>query len=301
MENVLLYDIETLREMFLVVVYIPKEGFRKWEISKWRNEIDGFVKFTEEYSNWWWCGYNNLSFDSQIVEWILRNHQEWNELSSLEITEKIAQKAQDRISDANYDIFPEYREESLSLKQIDLFTIWHFNNRNKSMSLKGLEFFMKMENIEETPVPFNKSDLSREECVDVIKYCINDVKATYQFYLYTIGETNHPLYKGKNKINDRLILEKEIGLKCLNYDDVRIGAEWNKLDYIKLTGKNEKQLKPQRVNHFFGKKYKQFFPKTVEFQTPELREFIRNFGETFILNKKQEFTFNFSQLEKYKQ
>ena len=35
---------------------------------------------------------------------------------------------------------------------------------------------------------------------------------------------------------------EEFGIPCLNYDDVKIGAEWNKKDYIELTGKDEKEL-----------------------------------------------------------
>lgn len=293
--NIVIEDIETYAELFLVVIYIPEERlYKKWEVSKWRNELDGFARFVEQYSDYYFVTYNGLSFDAQVIEWVLRNYEEWYELSGLEIAAKIAQWASDRINDANYDIFPPYREEELSLKQIDLFTIWHFNNRAKSMSLKALEFFLRLNNIEETPVSFNKRDLTREDVVEVTRYCKNDVLATYQFFLFTIGETSHPLYKGKNKILDRQILEEEIGMRCLNWDDVRIGAEWNKLDYLKLTGRNERDLKPKRVNHFYGKKYKQFFPRTVEFQTPKLREYVRKFGETFILNKKQEFPYKFS-------
>ena len=46
--------------------------------------------------------------------------------------------------------------------------------------------------------------------------------------------------------------------------------------------------------HFFGKKFKTFFPKTVKFQTPELRKFVRDFGEEYAKNQKQEFIYKFS-------
>ncbi len=118
--------------------------------------------------------------------------------------------------------------------------------------------------------------------------------ATYQFYLYTLGETNDPLYKGQNKILDRQIIEEETGLKCLNWDDVKIGAQWNKLDYLQLSGKKEQELKPKRVNHYFGKKFKHFFPKTVTFQTKELKQFVNELGETFLKNEKQEFKYKFN-------
>jgi hypothetical protein len=298
-DKIVVFDIETYLEIFLVIAYIPGGYTYQFEVSKYNNTLDNFVKFVEDHQDYYWVGYNNLRFDSQVIEWILRNYEHWYDISNLEVCAKIAQKAQDTINDSNYDIFPEYREYDLTLKQIDLFKIWHFDNRNRMVSLKRLEFEMDMENIEEMPIPFDKKDLTREECLDVIEYCKNDVWATYEFYLFTIGNTTHPIYEGKNKIVDREIIEEEIGLRCLNWSNVKIGSEWNKMDYMFLSKKKEADLKPQKINYFYGKKYKQFFPKTVEFQTKPVKEFVKKLGETFILNKTQEFKFDFSLLEKY--
>lgn len=290
----LTYDIETFDEIFIVVAYVPGEAIRKWEVSIWKNELDNFFKFAEDHLDYYWMGYNNLSFDGQIIEWIYRNYEKWYDLSSLEITAKIAQKAKDNIDDRNYNVFAEYREDTLTFKQLDLFLIWHFDNRNRMVSLKRLEFEMNFENIEESSIPFDKKNITRDEAVNAIKYCVNDVKATYQFYLYTIGEVEHKLYKGKNKITDRLVMQEEFELNCLNWSDVKIGANWNKMDFMALSGRSEQSLKPERVNYFYGKKYKQFFPNTIEFQTKGVKDFVRELGNTFILNKKQDFAYKFN-------
>lgn len=293
--SILVNDIETFDELFLNIYYSPEEGrWYKFEVSRWKNELDSMMRFIENHSEYYVVTFNGLSFDSQIIEWIIKNYESWYDLSGLEITAKIAQKARDRIDDANYDIFPEYKEQNLSLKQIDLFTIWHFQNRNRRTSLKALEFFMNMENIEETPVSFTKKDLTLADRVEVIKYCENDIRATYQFYKITIGDTDISIYKGEDKINDRFIMQEEFGIPCLNWDDVKIGAEWNKIDYMNLTKRSEKDLKPPKIHHFYGKRFKQFFPKCISFQTPSLNQFIKKFGDTFILNEKQEFKYKFT-------
>ena len=142
--NVIIYDIETLLEYFLVVVYIPGEDKKAFKINKNENNIDAFVSFADKYKDYYWVGYNNLRFDSQVIEWVLRNYDQWHELSSLEICAKIHQKAQDVIHDANFDVFPEFRESDLSLKQIDLFKVNHFDNKNRMVSLKRLEFEMDL-------------------------------------------------------------------------------------------------------------------------------------------------------------
>lgn len=293
--KLLTFDIETLKAIFLLCVYDVQTGEEySFEISRRKNQIDLLIKFLEEHEDYWWIGFNNLRFDSQVVEWMYRNYHKWWDIPSIEIAKMAYQKAQDVIDDANYEVFPEYKESQLSFKQIDLFTIWHFNNENRRTSLKAVEFAIDFENIEELPVDVHKEDMTDEEMDDVISYCFNDVRATYQFYLITIGDTSLALYKGENKIEDRLIMEREFGLPCLNWDDVKIGSEWNKLDYVKMTGRAEKDLKPLVVEQFYGKRFKKFFPKTVKFQTKSLKEFVTNLGNTFVLNKKQEFKYTFS-------
>jgi hypothetical protein len=141
--NVIIYDIETLKEYFLVVCLIPQEPYRVFKVNNEQNDLDAFVRFTEQHQDYYWVGYNNLRFDSQVVEWVLRNYEHWHELSNLEITSRIAQKAADVIHDANYDVFPEYRESDLTLKQIDLFKIHHFDNKNRRVSLKNLKWILR--------------------------------------------------------------------------------------------------------------------------------------------------------------
>ena len=273
--KVVIYDIETMKELFLVGVMVPDIGvYFEFEVSKHSNDLDKFARFTEEYKDHYWVGYNNLRFDSQVVEWVLRNYENWHELSAMEITTRIHQKAQDVIHDANFDVFPEYRESDLSLKQIDLFKIHHFDNKNRRVSLKRLEFEMDLENIEEMPIHHDKEDMSFEETSLTKSYCKNDVHATYEFYKITIGETDHPLYKGNNQLELRKDIEEEFGIPCLNYSDSKIGDEMIKKFYCQQKGIDYKEL-PKKG--FFRKSIdvKNCIAKYVTFQTPELQAFLK--------------------------
>jgi hypothetical protein len=274
MDNVIIYDIETLKEYFLVVALIPQEPYRVFKVNKDENNLDAFINFTEKYKDYHWVGYNNLRFDSQVIEWVIRNYENWHELSSLEITARINQKASDVIDDANHDVFPEYRETDLTLKQIDLFRIHHFDNKNRRVSLKRLEFEMDLENIEEMPIDHNKTDMTSDDIFTITGYCLNDVWATYQFYLVTIGQTDHPLYKGDNKIELRQDIEQEFGIPCLNYSDSKIGDEMIKKFYCQEKGIEYKEL-PKKG--FFRKTIavKNCIAPYVEFQTKELQDFLK--------------------------
>ncbi len=272
--NVLIYDIETLKEFFLVVVYNPAtDVYREFQVNRYKNRLDGLMAFIERHKDYYWVGYNNLRFDSQVMEWVIRNYENWHELSNLEITARIAQKASDVIDDANHELFPEYRESDLSIKQLDLFRIHHFDNKNRRVSLKRLEFEMDLENIEEMPISHVKESLTTEDITLITEYCINDVKATYQFYLVTIGQTDHPLYKGDNKIELRQDIEAEFGIPCLNYSDSKIGDEMIKKYYCQEKGIDYKEL-PKKG--FFRKSIdvNKCIAPYVSFQTPELKQFL---------------------------
>jgi len=277
--KMLIYDIETMQELFLVCVYNPETGvMHDFQVSRDINQLDGFIRFTEQHNAYYWVGYNNLRFDSQVIEWIIRNHDNWHELTALEVAAKIAQKAADVIHDADYDVFPEYREEWLTLKQIDLFKVNHYDNKNRRVSLKRLEFEMDLENIEEMPIHHKKIDMTKDDIDVTINYCHNDVMATYQFYKVTTGDTDHPLYKGNNQIELRQDIEEEFGIPCLNYSDSKIGDEMIKKFYCQEKGIQYSDL-PKKG--FFRKevKVRHCIADYIKFQTPELQEFLNRISK----------------------
>ena len=273
-EDVIIYDIETMQELFLVVCMVPGKAGKSFQVSKWKNELDKFVRYTEANADAYWVGYNNLRFDSQVVEWILRNYDNWHELSNLEICSRIAQKAADVIHDANYDVFPEYREHELSLKQLDLFKIHHYDNKNRMVSLKRLEFEMDLENIEEMPIHHTKTNMTKEEVELTIDYCYNDVDATYEFYKITIGKTDHPLYRGNNQIELRQDIEAEFGIPCLNYSDSKIGDEMIKKYYCSEKGIDYREL-PKKGYFRKSINVKNCIAKYVTFETDQLKDFLK--------------------------
>jgi hypothetical protein len=281
--NVLIYDIETMQELFLVCIYNPEtQQWHEFQVSKNTNQIDAFVRMTEDYKDFYWVGYNNLRFDSQVVEWIIRNHQNWHEIGALDVCALIAQKAADIIHDANYDVFPEYREEWLANKQIDLFRVNHYDNKNRRVSLKRLEFEMDLENIEEMPIHHTKTNMTDDEIELTIDYCRNDIYATYEFYLVTTGVTEHPLYKDNNQIELRQDIEEEFNIPCLNYSDSKIGDEMIKKYYCQEKGIQYSEL-PKKGYFRKEVKARNCIADYVTFQTPELQGFLKHI-------KKQIFT-----------
>ena len=286
--NILIYDIETMQELFLIGIYNPEsKTYTEFEVSKDKNQLDGYMRFIEQHPEYYWVGYNNLRFDSQVIEWILRNYDDWHELGALEIAAKIAQKAADIIHDANYDVFPEYREEWLTLKQIDLFRINHYDNKNRMVSLKRLEFEMDLENIEEMPIHHTKTNMTDEDIQLTKDYCKNDVMATYEFYKVTTGDTDHPLYKGNNQIELRQDIEEEFGIPCMNYSDSKIGDEMIKKYYCQEKNIQYSDL-PKKGKFRTEVKVRHCIADYITFQTPKLKDFLKKVSRE-VLTMKDEF------------
>ena len=86
MNKVLIYDIETLQEFFLVSIYnVQTQDYYEFQVNKNTNQLGKLIRFIDSHKDYYWVGYNNLRFDSQVVEWILRNYEDWEELAALEV------------------------------------------------------------------------------------------------------------------------------------------------------------------------------------------------------------------------
>lgn len=272
---VIIVDIETMVEYFLCTCYDPQlDEWYEFDVGEEGDNLEKMVEYFDSKPDHYFVTYNGLRFDSQVLEFIIRNYHKWADKPCLEVSAIIAQYAQDTIDNSNYGVLPVYRENQLSFKILDLFEIHHYSNKNRMVSLKRLQFEMDLENIEEMPIHHLKRGMTLEERKLTREYCKNDVMSTYKFYLVTIGQTDHPLYKGNNQIELRLDIEKEFGIPCMNYSDSKIGDEIIKKYYCEER-KMDPKLLPKKG--FFRKTIhvKNCIAKYIQFKTVQLDQFLK--------------------------
>ena len=157
--------------------------------------------------------------------------------------------------------------------------------------------------VEEMPIHHSQENLQPHDIELVKSYRRHDVMATYALLYLTIGkpekipELNGGIpvpelddYKDANKIEQRLDISKETGMNCMNWSDVKIGEETNKMQYMQAKKiKKDIELKPKKVVYPYGKKFKKYFPKTMNFKTDQLKNFFKDLGEKYVLAEEQEF------------
>lgn len=160
-------------------------------------------------------GYNNVGYDYPIIHEIMHNHGIMYAYQIREISDRIINTPwQDR----RRNIIPEWERD---IQQLDLMLIHHFDSASKNVSLKVLEFNMRSESIEETPISFNDS-VSVEDIPLILKYNEGDVDNTVSFFYHSIDE-----------INLRHKLTEMLKIDCTNFNGSKIGEKF-------LTSKLEK-------------------------------------------------------------
>jgi len=291
-------DLETYYRLFLYCGYFPSTEERfQFEISRRKNQLDGLIKHLKDGNRDYQVTFNGNSFDFQVLQYILDNYEDWDDLSGEEIVLLIYEFSQEIIDNQKYEnIKLPYEEKYFDIPQIDLRLVNHYDNRARMVGLKFAYEFSLDGDIEELPIDFRKKYLTDQEIEDVISYCWNDVEATYNGYKIVRGNTDHEDYQGKDKIQLRLDLIKEYSLPetAVNWNDVKIGAELNKLNYLNMSSINHKELwkRIKEKKSKTGFKFRDCFPSYMKFETKEFQEFFERLGETVInLNVKQEFPF----------
>lgn len=293
--NVEIYDIECLTGMFLYCGLRDREWY-VYEISTYKNDLFALVKHLNDNKDCYMVSYNGLSYDMQILQFMLDNYERWVDYDSRKILQLIKKFSNKIIDDQNYDLFPPFREEDFNVPQIDLLKVHHYDNENKRTSLKWLEFSMDFYNVEEMPYGHTQEVFTPREIEEIIAYCKNDVEATAEFWKYTLGEVEHEDYKGKNRIQERLDLISEMGFpaKAISWNDVKIGDELNKKAFCEASGLNMRQLYELRKNRKPTKKftYGDCIPSYVKFRTSAFQEFHERMKKVRVnLSEKEEYPF----------
>jgi len=233
---IVIYDLEVLSNYFLYYDKNIETGEEHlFEISLLRNELKDLLSHLLTLKGQ--IGYNNINYDSQIIQYIINNQKKLLGLSAEEVSGLIHDQSQLTIEKSNNNEWPQFNSRDLTINQLDLLRVWHYDNEARRCALKWLQYSMDWHNIEDMPIDHTQGVYDEETSLKVRSYCKNDIESTYKFYRITKGKTDHPLYKEVDKIQLRKDVSKEFGFNALNFSDVKIGDEINKINYINATEK----------------------------------------------------------------
>jgi hypothetical protein len=268
MKNHWVMDYETLSNCFLGVFEHYTTTERKvFIIHTLQNDLQEFIKFLEsnKKNGEWHITFNGLAFDGQITEFILRKKEELLAMSPEDCANAIYKKAQDVISKSNAGEFQQYSEKDLSIRQIDVFKLNHWDNPAKRSSLKWIQYSMDWYNIQEMPIHHNSYIRTRAELTTITGYCINDVQSTKRI-----------MELSKDQINLRKSLTAEYGINLFSASEPRISKELFMHFLSQKTGIKKYELRQLRTNRTTISIGDLILPYT-KFKTEAFQDLLDNF------------------------
>jgi len=266
-------DYETLSNCFVAVFEDYKANIRNiFIIHKLANHLPELVKFLERNrdNQEWHISFNGLAFDSQITEYILRDKDILLGSSAEDVAGALYKKAQEIISRQDRGEFSEFSERDLSILQVDLFKLNHWDNAAKRSSLKWIQYSMDWENIQEMPIHHSTEIKSMKEISTVIDYCINDVRSTKGI-----------LHKCSDQINLRGTLTGEYNIPLYSASEPRISKELFLLFLSKSIGIRKYDLKQMRTRRDFIRVSDIILPY-VKFNKPEFQDLLKAYNNLVI-------------------
>ncbi len=232
-------DYETLTNCFVAVfIHYKEEEQKVFVVHKSKNDFYALWNFLHacKEDNEWHVSFNGLAFDSQITEYILRQGEQLIDLPGDEIAKAIYRKAQNVIERSNNNEFSEYPEWKLSVPQIDLYKLNHWDNNAKRSSLKWIEYSMDWHNVQEMPIHHTTVIETQDQINSIISYCINDVLATKKI-----------LHLSKEQIALRKNLTEEYNINLYSASEPRISKELFASFLSEALGMKKAELKSLRT------------------------------------------------------
>ena len=264
-----IYDLETYPNFFLASFKsIITNNFYEFEISDRTNDLKELREFLYQ-KDLKLVGFNNINFDYPVLHnSILKDNNNW---SSEQIYEEVKLIINNKYSSI--------RDNQTKIPQLDLYRIWHYDNKNKSTSLKWLEFAMRMPNVAD--LPYKPGSILDDNAKGItIQYCRNDLNATHEFFNIS-----------KKHIEIRQFYTDLEDINLINASEIKISKEIFSKYLAKEMGISKKDVTQLRT-------YRNIFPVTdilfdyIEFNDPinirTLNTFKRyNWVDTSNMNEEQ--------------
>lgn len=271
-------DIETLASCFTYSdIDINTEEVNQFVLHEDRFELHEFITYLKTLEGQ--ITFNGLNFDYPIIHFIINNYGNWCllQMSKSYIISEIYNEAQRIIEVQNQKVFTKsvsIPTKEVLIKQLDLFKLWHFNNKARSTSLKALEISMNYPNVMEMPFHHSRTNIRLDEIDSILEYNLNDVLATYEFYKKSLE---------KNIV--RKDIKTKYGLECTNWNNGKIGEELILKLYCEKTGKNYWDIKKLRSPRN-SINLKDCIPNNINFSSKEFNELLDFYKRSIVTETK---------------
>ena len=277
--KVWVYDIETLASFFSFYgINIDTQEEVYFIIHKSKNDYVKLIEFLVNCQGG--IGFNNINFDYPILHYMMVQYDNFSDLDALTLIDLIYHKAQMIIEEQNkisFNTIVAIPLKDVKIKQLDLYKLWHYDNKARRTSLKSLQIAMNFPNVMEMPIDHKRTDIQESEIDGIIEYNRNDVLSTYEFYKRSL-----------DKVNLRNSLKSIYNLPMANWNDVKIGENI----FLKLLSEDMGipmwDLRKMRT-YRSEIRFKDIILDYIDFENDKLKMLLNQFKQTVITQTKNGF------------
>ena len=264
-KTVLVYDIESFPNLFTCSILNSENNkLITYEISEDKNDLGKIVALFQ-LKEFYFCGFNNKSYDDVLINYLIIRFDDLRYKPIFEITWLIKSMS-DKIIKEPVANWIDYKHAYL-FNSFDLMTM-SFSAKNR-VGLKELEVTMGFPNVMEYEGDFSKN-VPKELKDKVIEYNQNDVLAT--------GEL---LNLKKNDIELRLKLNEKYKINVLSKDNVNMGMEILKKEYLEKTNKTWDDIKDLKTPCQLVP-FKNIIFDFIQYTTPTLQKLLEKLKKVSI-------------------
>ena len=264
-KTVLVYDIESFPNLFTCSILNSENNkLITYEISEDKNDLGKIVALFQ-LKEFYFCGFNNKSYDDVLINYLIMRFDDLRYKPIFEITWLIKSMS-DKIIKEPVANWVDYKHAYL-FNSFDLMTM-SFSAKNR-VGLKELEVTMGFPNVMEYEGDFSKN-VPKELKDKVIEYNQNDVLAT--------GEL---LNLKKNDIELRLKLNEKYKINVLSKDNVNMGMEILKKEYLEKTNKTWDDIKDLKTPCQLVS-FKNIIFDFIQYTTPTLQKLLEKLKKVSI-------------------
>lgn len=211
--GVKIYDIECLSNFFCYCDIDRNTGEKTtFVIHNSKNQFKDLITYLTK-NNILHVGFNNINYDSQVIHHLIFSYRSLISMTGDELAKYIYTISNEVIKKSNVGDKPYFNHWEFIIPQLDLFKIWHYDNKARATRLKDLQVAMKWKRVQDMPLD-HTHNVEDHEVDMILDYCDNDIMSTLEFYK-----------KSRERIDLRKELEKEYGIKCLNSNDAKLGSQ----------------------------------------------------------------------------
>lgn len=139
-KKVVVYDIEVLKNCFTYTDYnIHTKEINQFVLHKDKYQLKELIEHLKSLKGQ--IGFNNIGFDYPIIHYVLKliERKDFQDWTKEQIIIFIYDKAQELIESQKEEVgkqrvYVSIKEKEVLIPQLDLFKIWHFNNKAKMTS-----------------------------------------------------------------------------------------------------------------------------------------------------------------------